>query len=352
MGKLADNCHYGMTCKSSASATWCHWVTKFHKETMGLERGLYLYRKMTPPPNFGHFWIIFEGWSQNLPSTKLFRHGFEQSCSTMTTKKLEEKLRQCDEDAESSKTGCRSPSRAHGKADDMCKWLHWFATGMPAASCTQLPFEGALLLIGSKILLVAPLHILGTHLIQRTPPPGGVSYFLCSLIKNPEEEDPTRRMCTRCFEGGPLPPGSWLGNKVNRKTPRGEIIFDQIWDYSLKFRYTQKVIWKSTLESAAPKARSRSRTGKGHECGAGDFSKGLRFVTHVRETHKNMCNKTEACNKSENFRERHKNMCNKFEAFLKVSEKSPSLATSSLSSSVITARECECECVVCVYYST
>ena len=39
--------------------------------------------------------------------TKLFRHGDE---------KLEDKLQQHDEDAEWSKTGCRSPSRAHGKA--------------------------------------------------------------------------------------------------------------------------------------------------------------------------------------------------------------------------------------------
>jgi hypothetical protein len=37
-------------------------------------------------PNF------FEGWSQFLPSTKLFRHGFEQSCSAMATQQLEEKV--------------------------------------------------------------------------------------------------------------------------------------------------------------------------------------------------------------------------------------------------------------------
>ena len=29
-------------------------------------------------------------------------------------------------------------------------------------------------------------------LIKRTPPPGGVSYLVCSLIKTPEEEDPPR----------------------------------------------------------------------------------------------------------------------------------------------------------------
>ena len=34
----------------------------------------------------------------------------------MVTQKLEEKVQQHDEDAESSKTGCRSTSRVHGKA--------------------------------------------------------------------------------------------------------------------------------------------------------------------------------------------------------------------------------------------
>jgi len=51
---------------------------------------------MTPPPNFGYFWIIFEGWSQILPATKLFRHEFDQSCSAMATKKLDEKVQQHD----------------------------------------------------------------------------------------------------------------------------------------------------------------------------------------------------------------------------------------------------------------
>ena len=55
-------------------------------------------------------------------------------------------------------------------------------------------------------------------LIERNPPPGGVSYSLCSPIK---EDDPLRRICTRCFEGGHLSQGSWLGNIVNRKPPRG-----------------------------------------------------------------------------------------------------------------------------------
>jgi len=98
---------------------------------------------MTPPPNLGYSWIVFEGWSKILPSTKLFRNGFEQSCSTMATQKLEEKVQQHDEVVESSQTGCRSQSRARGKPS---KYLHWSVTPMPAASCEQLPFGGVILL--------------------------------------------------------------------------------------------------------------------------------------------------------------------------------------------------------------
>ena len=91
-------------------------VPQVHRETMGLEGGVYLYHKMTRPPNLGHSWVVFEGWSQILPSTKLFRHGFEQSCSAMATQKLEETVQQHDEVVELGKTGCRSQLRAHGKA--------------------------------------------------------------------------------------------------------------------------------------------------------------------------------------------------------------------------------------------
>ena len=57
---------------------------------------------------------------------------------------------------------------------------------------------------------------------ETTPSQGEVSYLLCFLIKNPEEEDPPRRrVCTRCFEGGPLPPSSWSGNILNRNPPPG-----------------------------------------------------------------------------------------------------------------------------------
>jgi len=56
---------------------------------------------------------------------------------------------------------------------------------------------------------------------KEPPPPGKVSRLLCSLIKNPEEEDPPRSTWYKLFEGGPLPPGSWSGNIENRKPPPG-----------------------------------------------------------------------------------------------------------------------------------
>jgi len=52
---------------------------------------------MTPSPNLGDSWVVFEGWSQIVPSTKLFRHEFEQNCSAMVTQNFEEKVQQNDE---------------------------------------------------------------------------------------------------------------------------------------------------------------------------------------------------------------------------------------------------------------
>jgi len=59
-------------------------------------------------------------------------------------------------------------------------------------------------------------------------------YLLCSLIKNPEEEDTPRRTWYKFFEGSPLPPCSWSGNIVNRKPPRrGGGSFDQlVWKHN------------------------------------------------------------------------------------------------------------------------
>ena len=59
------------------------------------------------------------------------------------------------------------------------------------------------------------------HWSQEPLPPGGGSYLLGSLIKNLEEEDPPRSTWYKFFEGGPLPPGSWLGNLTNWKPPPG-----------------------------------------------------------------------------------------------------------------------------------
>jgi len=65
---------------------------------------------------------------------------------------------------------------------------------------------------------------------SKAPPhPRGNSYLLCSLIKNPEEEDHPQSTWYKFFEEGPLPPGSWLGNIVNGNPPRGgEVSCDQL----------------------------------------------------------------------------------------------------------------------------
>ena len=73
----------------------------------------------------------------------------------MATQKLKEKVQQHwhDEDAESSKTGCESPSKAGYSGDSvkhMSKCLHWSVTAMPATAFA-LPFGGGILLVGSKI---------------------------------------------------------------------------------------------------------------------------------------------------------------------------------------------------------
>jgi len=110
---------------------------------MGLEGGVYLYHNMTPPIQviLGSF---FEGWSQILHSTKLFRHGFEQSCSAMATQKLEEKVQEHDEVVESSKTDCRSQSRAHGKAYEQ-------VPALICDTCASATIWGVSLLSMSKI---------------------------------------------------------------------------------------------------------------------------------------------------------------------------------------------------------
>jgi len=70
-------------------------------------------------------------------------------------------------------------------------------------------------------LFVDAFRHICTHWSQELPPPGKVFYLAGSLIKNPEEEDHPRSTWYKFFEGGPRPPGLWLGNLQNRRPPRG-----------------------------------------------------------------------------------------------------------------------------------
>ena len=86
---------------------------------------------------------------------------------------------------------------------------------------------------------------------KEPPPPGGVSYLLCSLIKNREAEDPSWRTTPKIdqfwgwfFRGRPLPPGSWSGNIVNRKpSPGGGVSFDQL---------GRNDVWYASLGASMP----------------------------------------------------------------------------------------------------
>ena len=80
-------------------------------------------------------------------------------------------------------------------------------------------------------------HVTRTYkLIKRNPPPGRVFYLLCSLIKNPEEDDPPWRNTPKIdqfwgwfFRGGPLHLGSWFGNHPTKKPPRGgEVLYIKV----------------------------------------------------------------------------------------------------------------------------
>jgi len=120
-----------------------------------LPRGGFVCTRDGPTPQFGSFWIIFDGWSPNLTFNKAIPHGFEQICSNMT-QKLEEKVQSHDEDAECSKTGCRSPSREHGKAYEQ-------APAQICGSYARRSFARSSHL-GGRILLPIPPNIWGRNL--------------------------------------------------------------------------------------------------------------------------------------------------------------------------------------------
>jgi len=101
----------------------------------------------------------------------------------------------------------------------------WSASMVPASAiCTQRVWHDSFIQFTYVYWLIhsVPQPFWSKETSPRGGPPGGGSYLLCSLIKNPKESDPPRSTWYKFFEGGPLPPGSWLGNIVNRKPPRGE----------------------------------------------------------------------------------------------------------------------------------
>jgi len=81
------------------------------------------------------------------------------------------------------------------------------------------------------------------NLIERNPPPSGVSCLLCSLIK---EEGPPRSTWYKFFEGGPLPAGSWSGNIVNRKPPPGggNLSIKVVHFYLTVYCQINRVLWE------------------------------------------------------------------------------------------------------------
>jgi len=149
----------------------------------------------------------------------------------MATQKLDEKVQKHDEDAVWSKTGCKSPSRAHGTHwKHMSK--HWSAKTMPAASCAQLPFGGAISLIGSPNIcgtnlklftqissspktVTTPLHDFGIqHKVRKPPLPNPSFSFDCILILCPMCEKKHSQKQTVCDFSFPqlrsLSDGFWI----------------------------------------------------------------------------------------------------------------------------------------------
>jgi len=84
---------------------------------------------------------------------------------------------------------------------------------------------------GTKAHRIVSIFVFGRLIERNLPPPGGVSYLLCSLIKNREKEDSPQSTWYKFFEGGPLTHGSWWGNIVNRKAPRGGGFFQSRWQW-------------------------------------------------------------------------------------------------------------------------
>jgi len=98
---------------------------------------------------------------------------------------------------------------------------------------------------------------------KNPPPPGKVSYLLCSLIKNPEEVATPWRTTLKIdqfwgwfFRRGPLPPGSWFGNHPTKKPPRGGrfLSIKMSWDVPCKIASVvslQHMSWDISCKTAS-----------------------------------------------------------------------------------------------------
>jgi len=95
---------------------------------------------MTPPPNFVHFWIILLHRCSAWIARKLFRHG---------DAKIGGRRQQADKDAESIKTGFRSP-RGH-KDEQMsaliCPPHSWPGKVLPMSNLTHISGKSFLLFV-------------------------------------------------------------------------------------------------------------------------------------------------------------------------------------------------------------
>jgi len=88
-------------------------------------------------------------------------------------------------------------------------------------------------------------------LIERTPPPGGVTYQLCALIRTVCKRTPLEGLVPGSSRGS-FTHGSWWGSIVNRKHPRGGSFFRSIWFVSTKSSVskTDKMLGKPAQDSS------------------------------------------------------------------------------------------------------
>jgi len=121
------------------STFWELHFDPFYRETMASRRGVYLYHKMTPPRNFGRFWLNFGGWSQILPWTKLFPMDLNKAVPWLrkSWRKRHNITMRMQNDAKLAAGAHQGYMATH-----MSKFLHWSVTAVPAASCAPAGIWG------------------------------------------------------------------------------------------------------------------------------------------------------------------------------------------------------------------